>query len=126
MKDQWTAVDAFLDATLVREDEALQAAVRESAAAGLPSIAVTPSQGKLLHQLALMVGARRILEVGTLGGYSAIWMARALPPDGKLITLEIEAKHAEVAARNFVRAGVADRVEIRRGAALETLPRIAA
>lgn len=126
MKDQWTAVDAFLDATLVREDEALQAAVRESAAAGLPSIAVTPSQGKLLHQLALMVGARRILEVGTLGGYSAIWMARALPPDGKLITLEIEAKHAEVAAKNFVRAGVADRVEIRRGPALETLPRIAA
>ena len=126
MKDQWAAVDAFLDATLVREDEALQAAVRESAAAGLPSIAVTPSQGKLLHQLALMVGARRILEVGTLGGYSAIWMARALPPDGKLITLEIEAKHAEVAARNFVRAGVADRVEIRRGPALETLPRIAA
>lgn len=126
MKDQWTAVDAFLDATLVREDEALQAAVRESAAAGLPSIAVTPSQGKLLHQLALMVGARRILEVGTLGGYSAIWMARALPPDGKLITLEIEAKHAEVAQKNFVRAGVADRVEIRRGPALETLPRIAA
>ena len=126
MKDQWTAVDAYLDATLVREDEALRAAVRESAAAGLPSIAVTPSQGKLLHQLALMVGARRILEVGTLGGYSAIWMARALPPDGKLITLEIEAKHAEVAQKNFVRAGVADRVEIRRGPALETLPRIAA
>lgn len=126
MKDQWTAVDAYLDATLVREDEALRAAVRDSAAAGLPSIAVTPSQGKFLHQFALMVGARRILEVGTLGGYSAIWMARALPPDGKLVTLEIEAKHAEVAQKNFVRAGVADRVEIRRGPALETLPRIAA
>ena len=126
MKDQWTAVDAYLDATLVREDEALRAAVRDSAAAGLPSIAVTPSQGKLLQQLALMVGARRILEVGTLGGYSAIWMARALPADGKLVTLEIEAKHADVAQKNFVRAGVADRVEIRRGPALETLPRIAA
>ena len=126
MKDQWTAVDAYLDATLVREDEALKAAVRESAAAGLPAIAVTPSQGKLLHQLALMVGARRILEVGTLGGYSAIWMARALPPDGKLVTLEIEPLHAEVAQKNFARAGVADRIEIRRGPALETLPRIAA
>jgi predicted O-methyltransferase YrrM len=126
MKDQWTAVDAYLDATLVREDEALEAAVRESTAAGLPSIAVTPSPGKLLHPLALMVGARRILEVGTLGGYSAIWMARALPPGGKLVTLEIEAKHAEVARKNFERAGVADRVEIRLGPALETLPRIAA
>ena len=126
MKDQWTAVDAYLDATLVREDEALRAAVRDSAAAGLPSIAVTPSQGKLLHQLALMVGARRILEVGTLGGYSAIWMARALPPDGKLVTLEIEPKHADVAQKNFERAGVADRIEIRRGRALEMLPRIAA
>ena len=110
MKDQWTAVDAYLDATLVREDEALRAAVRDSAAAGLPSIAVTPSQGKLLQQLALMVGARRILEVGTLGGYSAIWMARALPADGKLVTLEIEAKHADVAQKNFVRAGVADQI----------------
>ena len=126
MKDQWTAVDAYLDATLVREDEALRSAVRDSAAAGLPSIAVTPSQGKLLHQLALLVGARRILEVGTLGGYSAIWMARALPPDGKLVTIEIEAKHADVAQKNFVRAGVADRIELRRGRALEELPRIVA
>ena len=126
MNDQWTAVDAYLDATLVREDEALKAATRESVSAGLPAIAVTPSQGKLLHQLALMVGARRILEVGTLGGYSAIWMARALPPDGKLVTLEIEALHAEVAQKNFERAGVADRIEIRRGPALETLPRLAA
>jgi predicted O-methyltransferase YrrM len=126
MKDQWTAVDAYLDAMLVREDEALVAALRDSQAAGLPAIAVTPSQGKLLHLLALMVGARRILEVGTLGGYSAIWMARSLPPDGKLLTLEIEPKHADVAQKNFVRAGVADRIEIRRGAALELLPRIAA
>ncbi len=126
MKDQWTAVDAYLDATLVREDDALQATLRDSATAGLPAIAVTPSQGKFLQQLALMVGARRILEVGTLGGYSAIWMARALPPDGRLVTLEIEPKHAEVARANFARAGVATQVEIRLGPALESLPRIAA
>ncbi len=126
MKDQWTAVDAWLDARLVHEDDTLTAAVRDSTAQGLPAIAVSPSQGKLLHQLALMVGARRILEVGTLGGYSAIWMARALPADGRLVTLEIEPHHAEVARANLARAGVADRVEIRVGPALETLPRLAA
>jgi len=126
MKDQWTAVDAYLDATLVHEDDVLKAAQKDSAVAGLPAIAVTPSQGKFLHQLALMVGARKILEIGTLGGYSAIWMARALPADGRLITLEIEPKHAEVARANFTRAGLAAKIEIRLGPALENLPRVAA
>lgn len=119
--DLWTAVDEYINATLVGSDEALEAALRSSAEAGLPSIAVAPNQGKLLHLLARMVGARRILEVGTLGGYSAIWMARALPWGGRLVTLELEPHHAEVARANLERAGVGDAVEIRVGAAADTL-----
>src|SRR4029077_14396816 len=94
-------------------------------AAGLPAIAVSPVQGKLLNLLARMMNARRILEFGTLGGYSTIWLARALPPDGRLITLESVRKHAEVARANIARAGLADRVDVRVGAALDTVPRLA-
>ena len=125
MQEQWTAVDAYFSGLLAPHDEALEAALRDCEAAGLPAIQVSTPQGKLLHLLAAAQGARSILEIGTLGGYSAIWMARALPPEGRLVTLEIDPKHAEVARRNLERAGVADRVEIRVGKALETLPRIA-
>ncbi len=97
-----------------------------SAAAGLPEIQVSPAQGKLLHVLARSHGVGSILEIGTLGGYSTIWLARALPPNGRLVTLEFEAKHAAVARANIARAGLADRVEIRIGPALESLPQLAA
>ncbi|MEX2243161.1 MAG: O-methyltransferase [Fimbriimonadaceae bacterium] len=120
----WDAVDAYIGEKAVHEDDALRQAALDSEAAGLPSIAVTPAHGKMLHLFARMVGARRILEIGTLGGYSAIWLARALPPDGKLVTLEMEPKHAEVAGRNIARAGVADRVEIVLGPAIESLPKL--
>jgi predicted O-methyltransferase YrrM len=123
---QWTAVDQYLTDLFVPADPALDAALADSAAAGLPAIQVAPNQGKLLHLLARLQGARRVLEIGTLGGYSTIWLARALPPDGRLITLEISPAHAEVARKNLARAGVADRVEVRVGPALETLPRLAA
>ncbi len=123
---EWTAVDDYINDTLVKPDAALDAALRDSAKAGLPSINVTPNQGKLLHIMARMQDARRILEVGTLGGYSAIWLARALPQDGRLITLEIDPRHASVAAANIERAGVAARVDLRLGRALDTLPRIEA
>ncbi len=121
----WTHIDRYLASQLAVHDEALDAALAESSAAGLPEIQVSPTHGKLLHLLARAANAKRILEIGTLGGYSAIWMARALPPEGRLVTLEFDPKHAEVARRNLARAGVADRVEIRIGAALETLPRLA-
>ncbi len=98
------------------------AALEASTAAGLPAIAVSPSQGKLLQILATAIGARRILEIGTLGGYSTIWMARALPPDGRLITLELEQKHADVARANIARAGVSHLVDVRVGPALDQLP----
>jgi predicted O-methyltransferase YrrM len=124
-KELWTAVDSYLTDLIVRPDSALDAALRDSAAAGLPSINVSAAQGKLLHLIARMISARNILEVGTLGGYSAIWMARALPTDGRLITLELNAKHAEVARANIVRAGVGDLVEIRLGRALDTLEQVA-
>jgi len=124
--NQWSEVDRYLDALLVRPDAALNAALTASAEAGLPSIAVAANQGKLLHLLAQALGARSILEIGTLGGYSAIWLARALPPDGRLITLELERKHAEVARQNLERAGVSERVDIRLGRALDTLPQLAA
>jgi predicted O-methyltransferase YrrM len=110
----------------VPSDAALDAALESSAAAGLPAIHVAPNQGKLLHVLARAIGAKRILEVGTLGGYSTIWLARALPPDGKLITLEYEPKHAKVAQANIERAGLAHVVEIRLGTAISSLPKIAA
>ena len=118
----WTAVDAYIDEQLIGHDDALSAAIESSVAAGLPAISVSPSQGKLLHVLAKTMGARRILELGTLGGYSAIWLARALPPDGRLITVEADARHADVARRNFTRAGVASRVDLRVGRGLDVLP----
>lgn len=124
--DQWTAVDRYLTDLFVPPDAALEAALQDSAAAGLPAINVTPNQGKLLMLLAQVQGARNILEIGTLGGYSTIWLARALPKGGKLITLESEPKHAEVARKNIARAGLADSVEIRLGRALATLPDLAA
>ncbi len=124
-QQQWTAVDDYITSALLEPDEALDAARAASAAAGLPAIAVSPAQGKLLHLLARMMNARRILEFGTLGGYSTIWLARALPPDGRLITLESVRKHAEVARANIARAGLADRVDVRVGAALDTVPRLA-
>ena len=120
----WKAVDQYLEGLMLPPDPALEAAVADSAAAGLPSIQVSPQQGKFLGLLAQISGARRILEIGTLGGYSAIWLARALPADGQLVTLELSPRHAEVARRNLERAGVAGRVEIRLGPALETLPQL--
>jgi predicted O-methyltransferase YrrM len=124
--EQWTAVDRYITEALLAPDAALEAALKTSADAGLPSINVTPNQGKLLQLLAQAQGARNILEVGTLGGYSTIWLARALPPGGRLITLEFEPKYAEVARANIARAGLAEVVELRVGAALETLPQLAA
>ena len=115
------AVDAYLADTLVGEDEALRAGKRAAAAAGLPAIEVSPGQGKLLMMLARLAGARRILEIGTLGGYSTTWLARALPPDGELVTCEFEPRHAEVARANLDAAGVGGLVTIRLGAALDTL-----
>ena len=118
---QWTAVDDYFCEALVPEDEALTAALAASDAAGLPRIAVAPNQGKLLYLLALAAGARRILEVGTLGGYSTIWLARALPADGRLVSLEIDARHAEVARGNLARAGLADRAKVLTGRAAQEL-----
>jgi predicted O-methyltransferase YrrM len=123
-KDVWTAVDRYLTDTLVPPDPVLEAALRESAKAGLPAINVAPNQGKLLNLLALAMGARNILEIGTLGGYSTIWLARALPRDGKLITLEADAKHATVARSNLARAQVTDKVELILGRAIDTLPKL--
>jgi predicted O-methyltransferase YrrM len=119
-------VDDYITATLLPADEALDAALKASDAGGLPAIQVSAPQGKLLHILALMNGSRKILEIGTLGGYSTIWLARALPENGRLITLEYDPHHAEVARANIERAGLANKVEVRVGAALETLPSLAA
>jgi predicted O-methyltransferase YrrM len=124
-QDTWTGVDRYITDLFVAPDPALDAALESSAAAGMPHINVAPNQGKLLHLLARIRGAKRILEIGTLGGYSTIWLARALPPGGSLITLEIDAKHAAVAQQNIDRAGVASQVDIRLGRALDTLPSIA-
>ena len=125
-QERWTAVDEYIGGLLLQPDPALDAALTDSAAAGLPPINVSPAQGKLLQLLARLQGARAILEIGTLAGYSTIWLARALPPGGRLITLEAEPKHAEVARANIARAGLSDVVELRLGPALETLPRLAA
>jgi predicted O-methyltransferase YrrM len=122
----WTAVDRYLEGLLVGPDAALDEALQASTAAQLPAINVSPMHGKLLHLLARIRGARAILEIGTLGGYSTIWMARALPPDGRLVTLEIDPRHAEVARTNIVRAGLAPRVEVQLGAALDSLARLVA
>jgi predicted O-methyltransferase YrrM len=123
-QDQWSAVDSYIADLFLAPDPALEAALTSSAAAGLPAISVSPTQGKLLHVLARVQGARRILEIGTLGGYSTIWLARALPADGRLISLEIDRRHAEVAQTNLDRAGLSSAVEIRLGLALDTLPKL--
>jgi len=123
-KELWTGVESYIDQKLVRQDKALEQALGDSKAAGLPGIQVTPNLGKLLMLMAKMVGAKRILEVGTLGGYSTIWLARGLAKGGRLISLELEAKHVEVARKNLARAGVGEVVEIIQGAALQTLPRL--
>jgi predicted O-methyltransferase YrrM len=122
----WSAVDVYFVGELNAPDPELMAAVQASVAAGLPSIQVSAAQGKLLQLLALAQGAKRILEVGTLGGYSALWLARALPAEGRLVTLELDPYHAEVALRNFVNAGVAERIELQVGPALDSLARLRA
>jgi predicted O-methyltransferase YrrM len=122
---RWLAVDRYITDLLVRPDPALDAALETAAAAGLPPINVAPNQGKLLWLLARVQGARQILEIGTLGGYSTIWLARALPAEGRLITLEADPQHAEIARANIARAGLADIVELRLGRALDTLPKLA-
>jgi predicted O-methyltransferase YrrM len=120
--DTWSAVDRFVVDTLSDSDPVLDAAQRAADTAGLPAISVSAAQGKFLHLLARIRGARRILEIGTLAGYSTIWLARALPPGGQLITLEYDPRHADVARANIARAGLADRVEVRVGRAIEALP----
>ena len=121
---QWSAVDDYLVGALLPPDAALDAALADSDAAGLPQIAVAPNQGKLLMLLAQSCGARRILEIGTLGGYSTIWLARALPPDGRLVSLEYDPKHAEVARKNLARAGFTERAEVRVGRGVDLLPQV--
>jgi predicted O-methyltransferase YrrM len=121
----WTAVDNYVSEMLVPSDKALDAALEASADSGLPQIAVAPNQGKFLMLLAKSINARNILEIGTLGGYSTIWLARALPKGGRVVTLEAEPRHAEVARANFERAGLADVINLRLGKALDTLPRLA-
>ncbi|GLW57674.1 O-methyltransferase [Kitasatospora phosalacinea] len=122
----WSAVDEYAEALLIGPDEALDAAREAADEAGLPQIAVAANQGKLLHLLARIRGARRILEIGTLAGYSTIWLARALPDGGTLTTLELDPAHAAVATANLERAGLADRVEVRLGPALDTLAQLVA
>ena len=124
--EKWTAVDHYITDLLVLADEALDAALRDSEAAELPHINVAPNQGKLLWMLAKIQGAKHILEIGTLGGYSTIWLARALPPEGKLITLELDPKHAAVARANFTRAGLSHVIDLRLGKAAESLAQLAA
>jgi predicted O-methyltransferase YrrM len=121
----WTRVDKYLAAALLEPDPILDAALESSEAAGLPAINVSPTQGKLLQMLARLLGARQILEIGTLGGYSTIWLARALPPDGRLITLEADEKHAAVARANLAHAGLDSIVEIRLGRATDSLAALA-
>jgi predicted O-methyltransferase YrrM len=120
----WITVDRHLADTLIPSDHQMEVALEANACAGLPAIDVAPNQGKMLHLIARVQGSRRILEIGTLGGYSTIWLARALPADGKLITLELDPKHAAVAAGNMQRAGLASLVEIRVGPALESLEKL--
>jgi predicted O-methyltransferase YrrM len=126
LNEEWTALDDFIAGHFVEDDPVLQTALEASEAAGLPAINVAPNQGKLLMLLAKAMGARMILEIGTLGGYSTIWLARALPPDGRLITLEANPDCAKVARANIERAGLADKVDVIVGRAQETLPRLAA
>ena len=120
--DQWNEVDDYIEETIIGSDDALQAALDTSAAEGLPAIAVSAAQGKFLNLIARLMNARSVLEIGTLGAYSTIWLARALPKDGRLISLEVNAHHAGVARKNIARAGLSSVAEVRVGAALETLP----
>lgn len=121
-QDTWTAVDRYITGLFLREDPVLEEATRAARSAGLPPIEVSPPQGALLHLLARSVRARTVLEIGTLGGYSTIWLARALDAGGRLVSLEVDPRHAEVARANVARAGLADSVEVRVGPALESLP----
>jgi caffeoyl-CoA O-methyltransferase len=123
---QWTAVDLYITDLFVPPDPALDAALQAASAAGMPLINVAPNQGKLLHILALAHGARSMLEIGTLAGYSTIWLARALPSGGRLVTLEVDPQHAQVARANIARAGLAEVVDLRLGRALDTLPQLVA
>jgi len=125
-QETWTAVDEYVSGLLAPHDEALAEALRASEEAGLPAIQVSPPQGKLLQVLAQSIGARTILEFGTLGGYSTIWLARALPEGGRLITLEAEPHNAAVAAANLHRAGLSEAVDLRVGPALDALPQLEA
>jgi len=125
-QELWTAVDCYVNDVVVRQDAVLAEALAASDAAGLPRISVSPSQGKLLHLLARAIGARNILELGTLGGYSTIWLARALPEGGRLVTIEADPRHAAVAGKNIARAGLTWLVDLRVGRALDVLPLIAA
>lgn len=124
-QETWNQVDRYITDALVPPDAALDEALAASHAAGLPPINVAPNQGKLLQLLARMQGARSILEIGTLGGYSTIWLARALPPEGRVLSLEADLKHAEVARSNIARARLSEQVEVRVGKALDTLPQVA-
>ncbi len=126
MQEQWSAVDSYFAERLARSDAALDAALAANAAAGLPPHDVSPLQGRFLELLVRMTQASRVLEIGTLGGYSTIWMARALPPEGRLVTLEADVSHAKVARDNLHGAGMSERVDLRVGPALETLPRLEA
>lgn len=128
MQDEirWSAMDRYFEERMLGADPVLDNALRASAEGGLPDIAVSPSQGKQLYLLAAAIGAKRILEIGTLGGYSTIWMARALPDDGRLISIEGEPRHAEVARANLAAAGLGDKVDIWIGTALDLLPKIEA
>ncbi|MFG1332690.1 O-methyltransferase [Xanthobacter autotrophicus] len=122
----WAEMDDYIVERLLPADPVLEEALAASTAAGLPAISVSAAQGQMLHLFARMIGAKRILEIGTLGGYSAIFLARALPADGKLVTLEFEPRHAEVAAANLARAGLSDKVDLRVGRAIDTLPKLEA
>ena len=124
--ERWTAVDDYVEGLLVPEERSLGFVTESSLAAGLPPIQVSPPLGKLLNVLATAVRAKRVLEIGTLGGYSGIWLARGLPSDGRLVTLELDPAHAAVATANFERAGLGDRVDVRVGPALETLAALVA
>lgn len=126
IQEPWAAVERYFVDALALSDPVLDATLAASDAAGLPPINVSPNHGKLLHLLARAIGARNVLEIGTLGGYSTLWLARALPADGRVVTLEADAKHAAVAKANFAQAGLSDRIQIRLGQALETLPRLEA
>jgi predicted O-methyltransferase YrrM len=123
--ETWTAVDRYITDRLLPPDAALDGAVQASTDAGLPAIAVSPAQGKFLHLLAQLIHARRVLEIGTLGGYSTIWLAKALSPGGRLITLEFDPKHATVARANLAKAGLSGLVDVRVGRAIDALPTLA-